>query len=187
MNKCYLDVDGVLADFTTAALKIHNKHIDYADLSWDFYKQLGITEEEFWEPLNYDFWFNLEKTKEADQIVDVVTAIFGVENVVLLTSPCDTKGCVDGKLDWVKKHYPQFRRQTFVGGNKYLVGNKDTVLIDDSDVNIDKYRDKGYPAWLVPRPWNKRKHLESPLFPQILHANLSDFKRIYNIFYPKES
>jgi 5'(3')-deoxyribonucleotidase len=162
MNTCYLDLDGVLADFTTSALAVHNQHIPYNELDWNFFKKLNLTEEEFWKPLGYDFWFNLQPTNEAFNIVRVVRNWFKRSNIVILTSPCDTKGCIEGKLDWVQKWFPEYRRQCFVGGNKYLVGHKNALLIDDSDNNIDKYKEVG-PTYLIPRPWNIDRAYESNL------------------------
>lgn len=173
MKSCYLDIDGVLANFVSAAFALHGKSIPWKDVDWNFYKKLGLTEKEFWEPLGYDFWVNLPLTVEAMEVVDIVTKSFGKDNIVLLTSPCDTKGCVDGKLDWVQRHFPQFRRQMFIGGNKYLIGYRDALLVDDSEENCKKFRRVG-DVYIFPRPWNSQSYLEN-----VACQDFQDFVRHY--------
>ena len=46
------------------------------------------------------------------------------------------------------------QRQFLIGPSKHLCANPETLLIDDSDKNVDSFRKCGGQAVLVPRPWN---------------------------------
>ena len=153
---CYLDLDGVLVDFIRGALRVHNKELPIEDVRWDFHEQVGIPNNEFWEPMGFDFWANLDWMGEGQDLLRGIEGLFG-ESVVLLTSPCLTVGSVEGKVDWVKRNIPGYQRRLFVGPAKHLLASHCKVLVDDHDVNVDKFREHGGKAILVPRPWNSRR------------------------------
>lgn len=151
MMKLFLDMDGVIADFLGGACKAHNRKSPYEQESslgiWDTEKLWGITAEEFWKPIDaYDkFWDTLDKTPEADALVDMVTSLFGVKNVAVLTSPSMDPTCVPGKRRWMQRHYPQLAgRMIFASANaKQFLAGRDSLLIDDKDTNVEEFRDSG--------------------------------------------
>lgn len=167
--KCFLDMDGVLANFLGAACKVHNRPLPYVlDPTcrgvFDIETIWGMTNDEFWKPidqLGISFWNGLEKTGEADEIVDLLTNRFGVSNVCLLTAPSDDPSCVIGKKLWINKHYPQFKKRVLFTTAKEFLAGPTRVLVDDSDSNIEKFFADGGYAIRVPRLWNKdhSKHL----------------------------
>ncbi len=56
-----LDCDGVLADFASAAIRIHNRPETHADIKrYDFWLDWGMTTDDFWKPIKRDFWLSLE-------------------------------------------------------------------------------------------------------------------------------
>lgn len=155
--KCiFLDVDGVLADFVAGAFRAHGKYLEPESVTWDFYKQMGLEPAEFWSVANYDFWRNLMWTPEGPELLKLLEDIAG-ERIVLLTSPCDTPGSVQGKVDWVKAFMPQYKGRLMVGSAKHLVAGPGKLLVDDHGANVDKFREHGGQAVLVPRPWNELK------------------------------
>lgn len=81
-------------------------------------------------------------------------ALVGRERIGLLTSPCDTAGCVDGKRAWVAKHLPEYRRRLFVGSAKELFAGPTKILVDDHEPNAIKFVRAGGHALVPPRPWN---------------------------------
>lgn len=158
--QCLLDLDGVIADFVTGICGAHNKPNPYLEKEhFGIFDTAGLWTmpwEEFIEPCNKEFWANLPKMPDADEIIAAVTDFFGIENVCILSAPTLNGGCVDGKIEWLSKHYPQF-----VESGRYLFGpRKDfcagpyRVLIDDRDENITKFRENGGNAILLSRPWN---------------------------------
>lgn len=156
---CFLDLDGVLVDFVGGSLDLHGKTIPPDQVTWDFPQQVGFSgtrAAEFWAPLGREFWAGLGWSAEGDKLLKGIESIFG-DNVVLMTSPCDTDGSVEGKVDWVKKNLPAYRRKFFVGPPKHLAAGPYKIMVDDHDANVDKFVSHGGKAVLVPRPWNRRR------------------------------
>jgi 5'(3')-deoxyribonucleotidase len=102
-----------------------------------------------------DFWANLETTADGLEILNVVERIIGRHNVFICSSPCLTKGCTSGKAAWVDRHLPDgYGQRLLLTGRKEVMADKDRILIDDHDKNVDSFRSTGGEAILVPRPWN---------------------------------
>ncbi len=152
--KAFLDIDGVLADFVAGALRAHGRPPDTVVDCWDFDKKLGIEPGAFWGAFGEEFWAGLDKTAEADEIASLACRVFGDRNVCLLSSPCRTPGCLEGKRRWVDRHFPAFSRRLLLGACKEFCAGPGRVLIDDSDANVRAFRDAGGEVLLVPRPWN---------------------------------
>ncbi len=158
MPVVFFDVDGVLADFVSGALSAHGKELEISTVRWGFPEQIGFTgvnDPAFWSPLGGDFWAGLRPYADGFALLRAAERLVGADRVALLTSPCDTAGCVDGKRAWVAKHLPDYRRRLFVGGAKHLFAAADKVLVDDHDANVDAFAGAG--GWCVqpPRPWNR--------------------------------
>jgi hypothetical protein len=79
---------------------------------------------------------------------------FGLENIFLCSSPCETSGCIVGKAWWVDKHLPNYSRRLILTNRKDIFSGPGRVLIDDRDDNIGDWIDAGGAGILVPRPWN---------------------------------
>jgi 5'(3')-deoxyribonucleotidase len=153
----FWDVDGVICDFVRGSFALHGVSIPYDDVQWDFDKQLGLTPEEFWKPLGYDFWRNLPVLEHGRRLLTETIVVVGINNVGLLTSPCQTSGCVEGKLDWIKDHFPYMDRKVLIGAPKYLCAGPNKLLVDDNEGNIEAWRNAGGVGILYPQPWNKMK------------------------------
>lgn len=158
MNRpvAFIDLDGVLVDFVAGAKAAHGKDIPHRDCRWGLEEQFGLTKDEFWAPLDYNFWVNLPWTEEGYLLLSGVETIFG-DQVVLMTSPCDAPGGVEGKVKWIKKNLPRYSKKFFVGPPKHLAAGPGKILIDDHEVNTDQFVTHGGRALLVPRPWNRRR------------------------------
>lgn len=170
-----VDIDGVLADFIKGALCIHEHCTDteivYAKAlgEWWLPGLLNLTGDEFFAPMGYDFWANLEPTHDGAQLISHLEKEFGQSNIALWSSPSDNPGCCDGKRDWVKKHLPKhYYRHLILGSVKHLGANPSSILVDDFDSNIDSFQKKQGKPCLVPRIWN-RDH-------QYRHASLDRVK-----------
>jgi hypothetical protein len=86
-----------------------------------------------------------------------VEALFGPGKVALVSSPCGTDGCMDGKRDWVARHCPRLAKSLFLGSRKDLLAGPCKVLLDDRDENCAAFALAGGVAITVPRPWNSRR------------------------------
>lgn len=152
---CFLDLDGVLADFLGAAFRLHKITLDpYPPGVWDFFPHAGIAEADFYAPLDESFWAGLPWTQDGRQILAAVEETFGVANVCLLSSPTLHPGSLSGKYRWISEHLPQYQRRFLLGPPKHLLAQPGTVLVDDSDANVGRFRKEGGEAVLVPRAWN---------------------------------
>jgi FMN phosphatase YigB (HAD superfamily) len=158
---CFLDLDGCLVDFTAGVLRQFALPADTPITSWHFDRQLaarlGLSRESFWQALGEDFWRCLPWMADGRQLLTEVEGTFGVANVFLLSSPCATYGCREGKHQWVQKHLPNYVNRTFLGQAKYAFAASDKVLLDDNDDNVAQFRAAGGHAILVPRPWNQKR------------------------------
>lgn len=154
---CFIDLDGVLVDFVQGAFDYHDINIPWPEIQWDFLKQAGIEPDAFWTPLDQPFWASLKPTSELFVIIPAAERKFGVENVFLCSSPCETAGCITGKAMWVEKHLPSYSRRLILTNRKEVFSGPGRVLIDDRDENVEGWEKAGGIGVLVPRPWNKTK------------------------------
>lgn len=166
--KCLLDLDGVLADFVTAACKAHGRDNVYCSAesrgNYSMEVLMGISGNEFWEPFDENFWADIPLMPDAAEILKATEATFGRENICLLTTPSLNPGCAAGKVRWIEKHLPEYRRRFLIGPRKEFCAHSRSVLIDDYDYNVQNFRTHGGHAVLVPRPWNSLHHAsESPI------------------------
>lgn len=156
--KCFLDLDGVLVDFNRGALEHHRLKDPYLDPknhgNWHMVQMLPITEKEFWDPLGQSFWAGLPWMPDGELILGRLEYEFGKERICLLTSPCLTPGCAEGKMDWIRKHMPAYSRRVLIGACKEFLAGPSKYLVDDSDSNILKFGEHGGPTILIPRLWN---------------------------------
>ena len=159
---CYLDMDGVICDFSGGALRAHGLNATVADLTeFGWPAQYGFEnwrdeESEFWRPFNRSFWANLEWTPDGPELIAALEEVFG-ENIALLTAPSENDGCYDGKKDWVCRHLPKYRKRLFTGVAKSLAAAPCKLLVDDYEKNIDMFAGAKGKTVLIPRPWNRRR------------------------------
>lgn len=157
----FLDMDGVVADFVSAAIRLNtdtppDKIIEKMRGSYDIEHALGIPPKEFWERISHDnhFWWQLELTPEAHDIVKLASDKVGSKNVYFLSSPSLCPWSHWGKASWIKEHFPTFMTRTILCNDKQLLARPASLLIDDSDAKVDKFRHSAGKAILLPRPWN---------------------------------
>ncbi len=152
----FFDIDGLLANFVSGALAHHGRaDIPHGSVTWGVESQLGLTPEAFWRDLGHSFWSNLAPYPDGMELLTRVAAHVGAERIGLLTSPCETAGCVEGKREWVARYLPDYRRRLFVGSAKHLFASPTKILIDDHNFNVDSFTGAGGLAVMPPRPWNR--------------------------------
>lgn len=157
-----LDMDGVLVDFMKGAHKYHGipydyeKNYPYRLNDWDFDKNLPISAKEFWLSLDSWFWDGLAWTAEGRYILMQLEAAFGADNIYLCTTPTCNPASAEGKLVWIAKNLPSYINRYVLTPNKSLLANPETLLVDDSDKNINEFVAKGGKAITIPRKWNSK-------------------------------
>jgi hypothetical protein len=177
----FFDLDGVLADFVTGALAAHGRtDVPAASVEWAIETQLGIEPETFWKPLGLEFWRDLPRHEDGFALLAHAEAKFGRDRIALLSSPCQTAGCLEGKREWVRRHLPDYERRLFLGSAKQMFAGPRTVLVDDHDTNTNRFVTAGGWSVPVPRPWNShRARCDGAAFPvPLIAAHLEDVVRL---------
>ncbi len=163
MTRLFLDVDGVLSDFTTGAHKKLGIDLYYSNWPYkrgpdgsDWQNELGMSFDDLSAICDFDFWANLPWHSDGRAILDVVLGHFDTSDITLLTTPMPHVMSASGKMAWIEKNLPDFKRQTIVCSEKKHVfaGVPGAVLLDDSQRNFNYWRNHWGRAVLVPRWWN---------------------------------
>lgn len=171
--KCFLDIDGVLADFVGQLCNKLNVDNPYTEVenrgTWDIQKFLG---DDIWDITNNcNFWTTIPKLPDAEMIVEIIDSFFG-DNVCLLSSPTNCPECAQGKVKWIQNHFPQYKDRYLLGRAKHFCASPNAMLIDDCPENIEKFVAAGGCGLLLPRPYNHR-HGEITL--RVLVEELNDW------------
>lgn len=155
-----LDLDGVLSDFLSSALRLLNKrfdrtitHEEYATHGiFDIEKVYGISSKDFWDTIETkDFWISLEPMPWAKELYEKLN---NIAPVTIASSPSANPFCAADKAIWVKKHLGLKNSNLMLGSRKYLMASTYNVLVDDYPKNTDKFREHGGHAILIPSSWN---------------------------------
>ncbi len=160
----FLDLDGVVADFVGGACALAGvpNAADYRApkpglVSYSMAEQTGCAD--IWARIQFRgeaFWRGLDVLPWAVPLMEYLEA--RCSDLWILTSPAQFKiapAAVHGKMEWVWKHlgYPQHR--VIPLSEKSLLAGRGRVLIDDSDEQVDAWREMGGYAVHVPQPWNR--------------------------------
>jgi hypothetical protein len=157
-------MDGVLTDWCKAAHQLNN--LDYPGHhkwpytfgpdGWDWNKQAGL-ETLNWDCMDRQFWANLEWMPDGREILEDCMSCFGMDSIFLFSSfYIWANGAVNGRLDWIEKNIPEFKKKFLTGTvPKSVCAHRDAVLIDDNDQNIHDFIEAGGQGILIPRPWNE--------------------------------
>ncbi len=166
--KCLIDMDGVVANFVKGCCALYGKEQeDWPKGAYNFpFEMFGeASEGAVWERianLGSDFWRDLDLLPDAEEIVAYCEEFFGATNCAFLTSPPKSSPlAATGKIQWVKKHFPDYNRRILVGACKEFCAHQNSVLIDDYSVNIVKFIDHGGKGVMLPRSWNEEHHLNT--------------------------
>ena len=124
----FLDCDGVLADFESAAIRVAG-----------CVPRAGGSREEVaavWAKIGRspDFFYHLEKLPDADALVEGVIAM-GFQPVILTGLP-RFMDAAEQKMRWAARHYPALKMITCSARLKRVHGQPGDVLIDD----LEKFR-----------------------------------------------
>jgi hypothetical protein len=170
VNRIFLDLDGVVRDWVRAvAERFHvpelHTHPDMI-ISWDFVESYvcgknGLTPKQFWEMQDETFWLTMHKTKEANQIIDLLLST-GIP-VCLLTSP--TLNNAGWSQKWMRENMPSFfyQKHYLIGPAKHFAATPDSLLVDDAEKNINMWVAWGGIGLLFPRPWNSGRQINDPM------------------------
>lgn len=157
-----LDLDGVIIDMVGGM----EKHFDIKIKEWPVGERLlekvfDMSPKRLWANLGFEFWANLKWNVDGQRILTKLIMAFGEENIVICTSPTLHPQAAAGKMAWIQNQLPDFSRRFLIGPAKEFLAHREAVLVDDFDYNVDKFREHGGHAILVPRPWNSNHELDT--------------------------
>lgn len=133
--KVYLDMDQCITDFDKAVKKLGPKAA--RGLKEDASEEDQI---HMWEKINNAgsrFWSEMEWCPKGKELWKVVKKY----NPVLLSSPGQIKWAKAGKELWVRDNLPGI--PLIVEKDKYIYAERDAVLIDDMQTNIEAWKMAG--------------------------------------------
>ena len=166
----FLDIDGVLADFTGATTQLHGRQEILN--SWpsgerDIPKVLGISRSEYWRKIDDagpGFW---EELKPYPWFEDLIALARETAPFTLLTAPSLSPHSLAGKVAWIYRHFPKVAGKRFgdflIGRQKHLLAAPGRVLIDDAEHNVEAFRQAGGAAILFPQIWNANHASTDPV------------------------
>lgn len=148
----FLDSDGVLTNWNKAACKLFNinpNNIDQYDFDnfierSELLKKIDQEKHHFWESLEVFSWAN-----------DLIKECKKLGNVCILTSPGEWECAPSGKMIHFKKHFPD--TPFIITKDKYFCSHSKSLLIDDTEKNVNKFKNHGGHAILFP----KQKDIEN--------------------------
>lgn len=151
----FLDLDGVLADFSGSVSAHLNLGIGTDWPKWAAYDG-QMTDDEFWtrvRRLGSNFWASLPTLPWAHELI--AACLKHDPHTHLLTSG-GVEGAAVGKAQWVRTVFPAFRSRLLITSHKdRIVKSQEDLLIDDYEKNVTKVREAGGQAWLLKRTWNQ--------------------------------
>jgi len=110
--------------------------------------------EDFWNKIPRHLWATAPLASECQFLLERSAQLVGHENVFLASTPTKCPEAHAGKVEWITTYLPKWiHRQYFITPRKWMLANEESLLIDDHDVNIEKFKVKGQ-GLIVPRPWN---------------------------------
>ena len=168
----YLDMDGVIADFDTAALRLFisaPKVIEHLIDTWpadtSVMKLLGISSTVFWKAINAEgikFWEELPLYGWSIPLTNLVKS-YG--DVVLLSSPSRGGDSAAGKLRWIEQHLSLMDRDFILTPkhHKQRLARTGEILIDDYAKTCNEWQVAGGTPILFPRIYNGHPDFRDPL------------------------
>lgn len=171
IKRIFLDLDDVLNKFTMPALAHVGCPVD-KDSHGNFPTKCGFNiveaansffksesehffdKNEFWSLFGEEFWASLPVSSELSNFIYWSRSAVERRNVYILTSATGVEGCLEGKRRWIIRNLgSKWIRKLITCKDKFVCA-ADSLLIDDSQKNVDEFIEAGGSAITVPRPWN---------------------------------
>jgi len=132
MKKLYVDMDGVLTDFDQQIADLLKRPLKR---NWDFGNAFWI-----WKKIDKagkDFWAKMPWMPTGKKLWNAVEKY----DPTILTAPSRDPSSKTGKRLWLKEHLPGI--PYIIELKKYKYADKNSILIDDREKNIKKWKKAG--------------------------------------------
>ena len=174
IHAIYVDLDGVLGDFVSAAMIAHKKEPVATMKEWPpgdydaLPKLCGVPDDaEFWQGINdYKPSWAGSSTPNGSSLWEHEVKLYPWAELLwnlceeraatwVMTSPSRSPGSSYGKVAWLQKWKGEAFRKYVIAPAKHHLARPGALLIDDDPKNVKKWRERGE-AILFPRLWNER-------------------------------
>jgi len=161
LDVIYYDLDGVLADFVTPALALHDR-LDLLEPGrwpkgrYSMEDALGISKEAFWRPIHntgHIFWSLMPAYDWMFELLEVARA--KAKRVAIISKPSEHPSSSFGKHIWINKYFGETFQDFSLTAMKADSARPGRLLIDDFDKNCDEWTAAGGEALLFPQQWNR--------------------------------
>ena len=163
----YLDMDGVLTDFVGAVAKLFKykgdiykdwRHLLNENKVGDPYSiegVLDITSKQLWDVIDSigpSFWM----MRYYPWAMELYKMLKGYGEVVILSSPSMSVNSWLGKVHSLQMFFGSTFRDFILcpAPHKTKLANKNSILIDDAERNINNFVNAGGHGIIFPQPWN---------------------------------
>ena len=168
IDRIFLDMDGVLADWTGAACRLFDRdpaevYATWPDVTWPegcITGALKISNNELWRRVTsagFGFWSELEAYPWADELLELCQS---TAPTTILTSPSRDPQSLAGKLAWMQARWGETFRDYLVGPDKLACARPGAIIIDDRPVTVEGFRKVGGSGVLFPAVWNANRGLD---------------------------
>lgn len=150
----FLDMDGVLVDFTGAVMRLHGRTYEPRDWPrgvWNIHDVLDVPESTMWEridALGAYFWSQLDSFPWTLDLIHLVES----QSFRIATKPSASVHSYHGKALWLERY--GLKQAAILAGDKSLLAQPGRLLVDDSTANCEAWQAAGGTAILFPQPWN---------------------------------
>lgn len=142
-------MDEVLADFIGAACVVHGFSVEELTLkrtpgTWDITEALGVSVTKFWKQINKGgkaFWSEIAPLPWKNDVMELVESMTTDWHIV--SSPSYSISSYTGKVNWLKKQFGHDFTRFALTPHKEIFANPNTILIDDREENLEKFRAHG--------------------------------------------
>lgn len=133
--KLYIDMDQVLVDFDRGVFKTLGYYPQYY-----VEKHIHSKMVEEVEKLGKDFWINLEWTINGKKFWSLIEDY--KPQPIILSSPGRFSKAIEGKNIWINKNINSSIPRIY-STEKWMYAESNTILIDDWNKNIEKWKKAG--------------------------------------------
>ena len=157
VERIFLDLDGVLANWINSVFRLFGKEYDEATYpnNWNVWEEIGLdSEEEMWARIDgsTNFWENIKPYYWKEWLL---WRCKSSAPTTILSKPHKRASCYFGKADWCRRHCGI--GDPWLVQEKWPIARKNWLLIDDNNENCQKWADNGGHAIIFPEPWNGRR------------------------------
>ena len=162
IKRIFLDLDGVLADWTSAAIRVLGHEPEQVYAAWppgvcDVQDALGISGNALWAAVNgagHKMWSDLEPFEWCGDLFALCES--KAPTTILTASSRDPKSA-SGKLAWMQSVFGTKFRNYLIGPDKPACAYPGAVLIDDRDDGCKAFIAAGGAAIVFPQIWNSNR------------------------------